>query len=287
MIDAVNMIDASNGLTARIYNSDCREMDEIEDESVHLIVTSPPYWQIKDYGNDKQIGWDQSLQEYLESLNEVWRECFRVLKPGCRLCINIGDQYVRKTKSRPYQIIPLHSMILNDIFRMRVNDKDETPTYFGSILWKKVSTTNTSGGGKFMGSYPHPRNGMVTYNFEYIAIFRKPGKPPAVDPEIKKMETFTKDEWKEFFLGTWNFPGVRQKHHMAMFPDELPYRLIRMFSFPGEIVLDPFAGSGTTLKVANELRRNAVGYEIGWDTGSDTKWEDVVREKVPNVEIIT
>ena len=269
--------------TAKIYIKDCSTMDDLEDESVHLVVTSPPYWQIKDYGNESQIGWNQTLPEYLTSLSKVWKECFRVLKPGCRLCINIGDQYSRKTKSRPYQIIPLHAFILNDIMDMKVNDRGEKPTYFGSIVWQKVSTTKTSGGGVFMGSYPHPRNGMVTYNNEFIAIFRKPGKPPKVSKELKEMETFTKDEWKQYFLGTWDFPGVKQQHHIAMFPEELPYRLIRMFSFPGETVLDPFAGSGTTLKVANELGRNAVGYEIGWGSPN---WRGVISNKVPNVEFI-
>jgi hypothetical protein len=124
---------------------------------------------------------------------------------------------------------------------------------------------NTSGGANVMGSYPYPPNGMIEIDYEFILIFKKPGKSSKVSSEIKEKSILTKEEWKEYFNGHWYFKGEKQAEHEAMFPDELPYRLIKMFSFVGDTILDPFLGSGTTLKVALELERNAIGYEINPD----------------------
>ncbi len=116
-----------------------------------------------------------------------------------------------------------------------------------------------------MGSYPYPPNGLVELDYEFILLFRKPGRGPSVPHELRSAAALSRDEWKSFFRGHWQFAGERQRGHEAMFPVTLPYRLIRMFSFPGEIVLDPFAGSGTTLKAAIETSRKAIGYEIQKD----------------------
>jgi hypothetical protein len=124
---------------------------------------------------------------------------------------------------------------------------------------------NPSGGAVVMGSYPFPPNGIVEIDYEFIQIFKKPGQSKKVSPEIKAASRLTKAEWKEYFAGHWYFGGVRQTGHEAMFPEELPRRLIRMFTFQGDTVLDPFLGSGTTVKAALDLARNAVGYEINPD----------------------
>jgi hypothetical protein len=121
---------------------------------------------------------------------------------------------------------------------------------------------NTSGGANVMGSYPYPPNGLVEIDYEFILIFKKPGKGRAVAKEIREASKLTKEEWKEYYSGHWRFGGAKQVGHEAMFPEELPRRLIRMFTFKGDTVLDPFLGSGTTAKVALELGRNGVGYEI-------------------------
>ena len=140
----------------RIYFQDAINLKKLNEKSVHLVVTSPPYWKIKDYGNKEQIGYNDSLNEYFNKLNRIWRECLRVLHPGCKLCINIGDQFLRAIKNkRVYQIVPLHSLLINDILR---EFRDEV-VYLGSINWNKVSTSNTSGGGHIMGSIFYPRNG--------------------------------------------------------------------------------------------------------------------------------
>lgn len=257
-----------------IYFEDAINIRKLKDKSIHLIITSPPYWQIKDYGHEDQIGFHDSLIEYFNKLKVIWKECVRVLKPGCKLCINIGDQFLSTIKNkRVYQIIPLHSLLVNQIL-----DSFDDMVYLGTINWNKVTTSNTSGGGKIMGSIYYPRNGYFFINREYIAIFRKLGKDPKpISPEHKEMSRISIEEWREFFKDTWTFPGVQQTEHDAMFPDELPRRLIRMYSFIGDTVLDPFFGSGTTTKNAAELGRNSVGFEIGFNREN---WKEIVKQKI-------
>ncbi|MGH8005078.1 MAG: DNA methyltransferase, partial [Limisphaerales bacterium] len=125
-----------------------------------------------------------------------------------------------------------------------------------------VTTTNTTGGATIMGSFPYPRNGIVKLDYEFILIFKKMGVPPKPTKEQKEKSILTTKEWNEYFYGHWNFPGERQDKHLAAFPEELPRRLIRMFSFAEDTVLDPFLGSGTTTLAAKNLGRNSIGYEI-------------------------
>ena len=241
-----------------IINGDCRKMSELKDQSVHLIVTSPPYWQLKDYGSDNQIGFNDSYEQYINHLNLVWKECHRVLHDGCRLCINIGDQFARSVYYGRYKVIPIHSEIIRFCETIGFD-------FMGQIIWQKTTTTNTTGGAAVMGSFPHPRNGIVKLDFEYILLFKKQGVAPKPSLEQKEQSAMSNEEWNTYFNGHWYFNGAKQDKHLAMFPEELPKRLIRMFSFPQETVLDPFMGSGTTAAVARKLGRNSVGYEINSD----------------------
>lgn len=250
-----------------VYFADSRNMAELSDESVHLVVTSPPYWHIKDYGCEGQIGYGQSLHEYLVDLSRVWRECYRVLQPGRRLCINIGDQFARSVAYGRYKVIPLHAEVIAQCETIGFD-------YMGAIIWQKKTTMNTTGGAVVMGSFPYPPNGIVELDYEFILLFKKPGNIASLPPEVKQASALSRDEWKEYFSGHWHFGGARQVGHEAMFPEELPRRLIRMFSFVGETVLDPFLGSGTTAKVAIELGRQSVGYEI------QREFEPTIREKL-------
>lgn len=238
-----------------VINGDSRKMSELEDRSVHLIVTSPPYWQLKDYGADDQIGFNDSYEQYVNYLNLVWKECFRVLHDGCRLCINIGDQFARSVYYGRYKVIPIHSEIIRFCEAVGFD-------FMGQIIWQKTTTTNTTGGGAVMGSFPFPRNGIAKLDFEYILLFKKQGNAPKPTQEQKDKSAMTNEDWNTYFNGHWYFKGAKQDKHLAMFPEELPNRLIRMFSFPEETVLDPFMGSGTTASVARKLGRNSVGYEI-------------------------
>ncbi len=252
---------------AKIIIGDSRKMTEVESNSVDLVVTSPPYWHIKDYGVPGQIGYGQSLHEYLKDLYRVWKECYRVLRSRRRLCINIGDQFARSIIYGRYKIIPLHAEFIAQC-------EDIGFDYMGSIIWQKKTTMNTTGGANVMGSYPYPPNGMIEIDYEFILIFKKPGKSLKVSKDIKEKSKLTKEEWKEYFYGHWHFGGARQIEHEAMFPEELPKRLIKMYTFVGDTVLDPFIGSGTTVKAALDLGRNAIGYEI------NERFLDVIQDKL-------
>jgi len=230
-------------------------MTELPDNSVHLIITSPPYWQLKDYGIENQIGFHDSYENYINNLNLVWKECYRTLHNGCRLCVNIGDQFARAVYYGRYKVIPIREEIIKFCETIGFD-------YMGAIIWQKVTTSNTTGGGVQMGSYPYPRNGILKLDYEFILIFKKLGESPRPTTEQKELSKMTAEEWNTFFAGHWNFAGARQSGHIAMFPEELPRRLIKMFSFVGETVLDPFLGSGTTALAAKNNDRNSVGYEI-------------------------
>lgn len=238
-----------------LYNGDSRNMTKMYAESVELIVTSPPYWQLKDYGSKHQIGFHDSYESYINNLNLVWKECERILKPGCRLCINIGDQFARSVYYGRYKVIPIRTEIIRFCETIGLD-------YMGAIIWQKQTTMNTTGGGAVMGSFPYPRNGILKIDYEFILIFKKQGKSPIPSAEAKAKSVMTKDEWNTYFASHWTFGGARQDGHIAMFPEELPARLIKMFTFSGETVFDPFMGSGTTALAAKHLSRSSIGYEI-------------------------
>lgn len=242
----------------KLVIGDSRNLSHIPDKSVHLIITSPPYWQLKDYGSSNQIGFHDSYECYINNLNMVWSECNRVLHDGCRLCINIGDQFARSVYYGRYKVIPIRTEIIRFCETLGMD-------YMGAIIWQKQTTMNTSGGGAVMGSFPYPRNGILKIDYEFILVFKKQGKAPTPSTEQKKLSEMTKEEWNTYFASHWTFGGAKQDGHIAVFPEELPHRLIKMFSFAGETVFDPFMGSGTTALAARNLQRNSIGYEINPD----------------------
>ncbi|MBN1390828.1 MAG: site-specific DNA-methyltransferase [Candidatus Thermoplasmatota archaeon] len=256
---------------SRVIIGDSRDMREIEDVSIQLMVTSPPYWHIKDYGTKDQIGHGQSLHDYLRDLYRVWMEVFRVLEDGRRACINIGDQFLRASQYGRYKVVPLHAEVILQMERIGFD-------FMGSIIWNKRTSMSTSGGANIMGSYPYPPNGIVEIDYEHILIFRKPGAVKKFDRALKETSKLSKGEWKEYHLSHWNFGGARQIGHEAMFPEMLPKRLIRMYSLKGETVLDPFLGSGTTAEAARKLGREFIGYEINPD------FIPIIRKKLVTVE---
>ena len=244
--------------THRIIHGDSRQMNIVADESVHLAITSPPYWQLKDYGTSTQIGYHETYESYINNMNLVWKECHRVLHPGCRLCINIGDQFARSVYYGRYKVIPIRTEIIKFCETIGFD-------YMGAIIWQKVTTTNTTGGATIMGSFPYPRNGILKLDYEFILLFKKQGNSPKPTREQKELSVISKEDWNTYFSGHWYFAGAKQDRHMAMFPEELPARLIKMFAFVGDTVLDPFLGSGTTSMAARNLARNSIGFEINQD----------------------
>lgn len=257
----------------KLIFGDCREFKELEDNTVQLIVTSPPYWNLKDYGAKEQIGYYETFEQYIDSLNKVWSECYRVLNNGCRLCINIGDTFTGNKDYGRHKIMPIHAHIIQGCENIGFD-------YMGTIIWNKISNhNNVNNSAGIIGSYPYPRNGLLTYEYEYILLFKKQGKYDVIiDDEIKEKSKLSREEWKEYFNYNWYFSGTRQTGgHTAMYPEEIPKRLIKMFSFVGETVLDPFMGSGTTMKMANMLNRNCIGFEINRD------YEKLIKLKTNNI----
>ena len=223
----------------KIFCKSSEKMEELPDNSVHLMVTSPPYNVGKEY--DK----DFTLEEYLGFLKNVWREVYRVLVPGGRVCINIAN-----LGRKPY--IPLHAFIIRDMldigFLMR-----------GEIIWNKASSASPS---TAWGSWLSPANPTLRDVHEYILVFSKGTfKRKNVN---KRKSTISREEFLEFTKSVWTFPAVSAKEigHPAPFPVELPYRCIQLYTYEGEIVLDPFIGSGQTAIAAIKTGRYYVGYDI-------------------------
>jgi site-specific DNA-methyltransferase (adenine-specific) len=238
-----------------IYFQDSRDLSNIPDNSVHLIITSNPYWNRKDYGHENQIGFGQTYEEFLNDLECVWSECYRILHPGCKMCINVGDYYCSTKEFGRYKIISIESDITLACESIGFD-------LVSRIIWQKICRSNPSGGCNLMGSIYYPRNGIVKLDFEHILIFKKLGKAPKISKEIKEQSKLTLKEWTKYFTGHWKFPGTRNKDHPASFPLELPKRLIKMYSFVGETVFDPFLGSGKTSLAALLLNRNSIACEI-------------------------
>ena len=252
-------VDSNPEYNYRVVIGDSRRMSEVTDESVHLTVTSPPYPMVSIWDEFFAENSASSYDDMHQYLNETWREIRRVLVPGGIACINIGD--ATRTSNGVFHLYPNHSRIIENFERLGF----VTLPY---VLWKKpTNRPHYKGKGAFLGSGFLPPNAYVTLDMEYILIFRK-GPPrifPAKDPR-RYDSKFTKKERDEWFSQVWKVPGARQvidglERRVAAFPEEIPRRLIRMFSILGDVILDPFLGSGTTLKVAMELDRRFFGYE--------------------------
>src|SRR3989475_3370115 len=243
----------------RVIIGDSRRMRELADTSVHLVVTSPPYPMVSiwdDFFRDESA---QSYDQMHDCLNKTWKEVKRVLVPGGIACVNIGD--ATRTKDGVFHLYPNHSRVIESFEQLGL----VTLPY---VLWKKPTTKpRYKGKGAFLGSGFLPPNAYVTLDMEYILIFRK-GSPRSFPPKDPRRydSKFTKKERDEWFSQVWKVPGARQdidglERRVAAFPEEIPRRLIKMFSILGDTVLDPFLGSGTSLKVTMDLDRKFVGYE--------------------------
>jgi DNA modification methylase len=250
--------------THRLVLGDSRNLlSRLTARSVHLIVTSPPYWNLKQYpARDGQLGCTASYEHFVSELARVWKECYRVLVPGGRLVIIVGDVSVRRRVYGRHLTFPLHASIQERC--RRVGFDNLTP-----IIWHKYAnaTYEANGrGGGFLGK-PYEPNALVKNDIEFILLQRKPGdngqreyRKPTVAQRI--LSLIPEDKHRKWFQSIWQLRGESLRHHPAPFPLELAERLVRMFSFVGDIVLDPFSGTGTTLLAAGKWGRNGIGIEI-------------------------
>jgi len=244
----------------RLIHGDARDISFLADESVHLVITSPPYWNLKKYNeHPEQLGHLDDYEEFLKELKKVWQHAFRVLVPGGRLVCIVGDVCVSRKRFGRHLVFPLHADIC--VLCRKIGFDNLNP-----ILWHKISNASyeVSNGSSFLGK-PYEPNAIIKNDMEFILMQRKPGgyrKPTQQQRELSKIG---KQDFNSWFQQIWNIPGASLKKHPAPFPLKLASRLVRMFSFVGDTVLDPFSGSGTTMVAALKNDRNSVGIEIDPD----------------------
>jgi modification methylase len=244
----------------RLVRGDARDLSFIEDESVHLVVTSPPYWTLKRYNEHEcQLGHVEDYEEFLHALETVWRECLRILVPGGRLVCVVGDVCLSRREFGRHVVVPLHADIC--VICRHLGFDNLNP-----IIWHKIANASfeVQNGAKFLGK-PYEPNAIIKNDIEFILMQRKPGGYRKPTQDQRDRSRFTKQEFDAWFQQFWNITGASTKKHPAPFPLELATRLVRMFSFVGDTVLDPFCGSGTTLLAAMNCERNSIGVEIDPD----------------------
>lgn len=243
----------------KLFLGDARKLKSVDDESVHLVVTSPPYWTLKKYNEtDGQLGYVSDYEEFLSELDKVWSECYRVLVKGGRLIIVVGDVCLSRRKHGRHQVFPLHADIQSHCRNLGFDN-------LAPIFWYKIANASfeaEGNGGGFLGK-PYEPGGVIKNDIEFILMERKPGSYRKPDTKTRLLSIVPADKHKKWYQQVWSdVPGESTAKHPAPFPPEIPLRLIRMFSFVGDTVLDPFAGTGTTSLVAMKLGRNSIGYEI-------------------------
>ena len=240
-----------------LINGDARDLSYVNNESVHLVITSPPYWNLKKYNDSPaQMGHINNYEEFLSELSKVWREVHRILVPGGRLVCVVGDVCLSRRENGRHLVMPLHADI--QVLCRKIGLDNLNP-----IIWHKISNAkfeaNTSA--KFLGK-PYEPNAIIKNDIEFILMQRKPGGYRQPSEIQRKLSMIPKDKFDLWFSQIWNITGESTKEHPAPYPLELADRLVRMFSFVGDVVLDPFCGSGTSMLAAMQSGRNSIGIEI-------------------------
>jgi DNA modification methylase len=254
-----------------ILHADARLMPQIEDESVHLVLTSPPYWTLKEYRDSEgQLGHVGDYEEFLSELDKVWSHCYRVLVPGGRLICVVGDVCLsRRENGGRHTVVALHSSIQEHCRKIGFDN-------LAPIIWHKIANAvyEVEGGSGFLGK-PYEPNAVIKNDIEFILMERKPGGYRSPDTATKMLSIISAENHKKWFQQIWSgVTGASTKHHPAPYPLELAARLVRMFSFVGDTVLDPFLGSGTTTIAAAKWGRNSVGLEV------DPHYFDLAQKRV-------
>jgi len=241
----------------RLVNGDARDLSFLPDESAHLVITSPPYWNLKKYNeNPDQLGHVNDYEAFLGEINQVWKHVHRILVPGGRLVCVVGDVCVSRKRFGRHLVFPLHADIC--VLCRKIGFDNLNP-----IVWHKISNASyeVSNGSKFLGK-PYEPNAIIKNDMEFILMQRKPGGYRKPTEEQRNHSKINKKDFNRWFQQIWNIPGASLKNHPAPFPLELASRLVQMFSFTEDTVLDPFCGSGTTMIAALKNKRNSIGVEI-------------------------
>jgi DNA modification methylase len=241
----------------RLVQADARDLDFVPDRSVHLIVTSPPYWILKRYNeNPSQLGHIPDYEQFIQELSKVWKHCLRVLVPGGRLVCVVGDVCLSRRKYGRHVVMPLHSDIAVACRKAGFDN-------LNPIIWYKIANASyeVNNGAKFLGK-PYEPNAIIKNDIEFILMQRKPGGYRSPTQQQRRLSMIDKQDYEAWFRQVWDIPGASTRQHPAPFPYALAYRLVRMFSFHGDTVLDPFCGTGTTMIAALRTGRHSVGVEI-------------------------
>lgn len=240
-----------------LVQGDARDLSFLADESIHLVVTSPPYWTLKEYRDHPgQMGHIGDYEEFLEELSQVWHGVYRVLVPGGRLVCVVGDVCLSRKSFGRHMVIPLHADIA--VACRKIGFDNLNP-----IIWHKISNASyeVENGSKFLGK-PYEPNAIIKNDIEFILMQRKPGGYRKPSERQRQLSRIAKSDFSEWFQQFWRITGASTKDHPAPFPTELAFRLVRMFSFVEDTVLDPFLGTGTTMRAAMKAGRNSIGVEI-------------------------
>ncbi len=264
--EAVQRLPTRHQLTV----GDAREID-VEPESVHLVVTSPPYWTLKKYREyEGQLGHWDDYKTFLRQLDKVWRRCFKALVPGGRLVCVVGDVCLsRRKNSGRHEVVPLHASIQEHCRRLGYDN-------LAPIFWHKISNASyeVENGGGFLGK-PYEPNAVIKHDVEFLLMERKPGGYRKPSPSKRLLSVVAAENYQRWFRQIWSdVAGASTRQHPAPFPLELAERLVRMFSFAGDTVLDPFLGTGTTTVAAARWGRNSIGYEV------DPKYMEFARSRI-------
>ena len=254
-----------------LLHGDARDWKTLSADSVHLIVTSPPYWTLKEYRRSEgQMGHIEEYEEFLDELDKVWAHCLRALVPGGRLICVVGDVCLSRRKNNGrHTVVPLHASIQEHCRKLGFDN-------LAPIIWHKISNAvyEVENGSSFLGK-PYEPNAVIKNDIEYILMERKPGGYRTPDIPARILSVISGENHKDWFQQIWTgLTGASTRHHPAPYPVELAERLIRMFSFVGDTVLDPFLGTGTTTVAAAKVARNSMGFEI------DEQYFEMARKRV-------
>ncbi len=241
----------------KLLLADGRDIAGLPDESIHLAVTSPPYWTLKEYSShEAQLGAIADYEQFLCELDKVWQHVFRLLVPGGRLVIVVGDVCLSRRRFGRHVVVPLHAGIQEHCRKMGFDN-------LSPIIWHKIANAQfeVPGGSNFLGK-PYEPNAVIKNDIEYVLFQRKPGGYRKPSLAARALSVIPEANHREWFQQIWTLPGASTKDHPAPFPLKLAERLIRMFSFVGDTVLDPFMGTGTTNVAAALWGRHSIGIEI-------------------------